>query len=198
MRKGSRREHNIAAQHDVEAVGHLAPCGRSVGRSLTSGRWADWMDTRYWSVDALERRSRVLALLAAIVGSGWAVFLLIQVLVAVGAGFGGLIAYAILFGPGWLVYIGLLRRGLGITSWKDPTSLWWACIGINSLWLVIFLLSSIDSLSLRSVAGLASAAASISLSAAGLGVERRLSNREDRLQVSGDIVNTSPSGRTPR
>ena len=36
-----RVQARCAAQHDVEAVDYLAPSGRSVGRSSTSGRWAD-------------------------------------------------------------------------------------------------------------------------------------------------------------
>ena len=58
----------------------------------------------------------MLATLAAIIGTGWAILLAAQIPAALREGIGGVVAYLAVFGLGWVVYIGLLRREFGMTS----------------------------------------------------------------------------------
>ncbi len=129
------------------------------------------MDTDLWIPDREERLSRALAATAAIIGLSWAILVAAQIPAALREGVGGVLAYLAVFGVGWGVYIGLLRRGFGTTSWKDPTALWWACISVNSLWVLVFV--AFASVSAVGVAGLASAVVLVALAVKGLRLERR-------------------------
>lgn len=124
----------------------------------------------FWVSDREERISRMLAAAAALIGTGWAIYLATLVPQAVREGAGALVGYVAFFGVGWFVYIGLVRRALGKTSWKDPTVLWWVCIAVNCFWTLLFALALTTPMG---IAGFLSAAASIGLSMAGLRVERR-------------------------
>ncbi len=150
------------------------------------------MDTDLWIPDRDERLSRTLAAIAAIIGTGWAILLAAQIPAALREGIGGVVAYLAVFGLGWVVYIGLLRRGFGTTSWKDPTALWWACISLNGLWALIFLLFA--SATAVGIAGLASSLALVALAVKGLRLERR---RGQAAQPGVGADGASPRRSTP-
>jgi hypothetical protein len=53
-------------------------------------------------------------------------------------------AYLIVMGPGWLVFIGLVRSALGKHNWLDPYGLWVACASVNALWCLLFIPAALD------------------------------------------------------
>jgi hypothetical protein len=127
------------------------------------------VDRRLWEADPIDRRSQLLAAIGAALGTPWALWLMPRELGPV-SGPGDLLGGLALFGPGWLVYIGLVRRALGFTLWKDPGRLWRWCIAINTGWLILGLVFGLGSP--VGVLGVISAAAFVALGVAGLRLER--------------------------
>ena len=104
--------------------------------------------------------------MAALIGTPWALYLAVQLFGAIGEGLASVAEYAALFGVGWLVYVALIRRALGRTTWKDPHSLWWACICVNALWILV-LLFGVGGPSAAGFAALVSATASVAQASPG-------------------------------
>jgi hypothetical protein len=125
-----------------------------------------------WIPDQTDRRSRILAGVAAMIGTPWAAYLAYQLPEVVRKGVASVAEYVALFGVGWLIYVALIRRALGKTLWKDPHILWWACIGVNAFWILV-LLFGVGGPSSAGVAALLSAIGSVVLGATGLRLERR-------------------------
>jgi hypothetical protein len=81
---------------------------------------------------------RTIARAIVVLAIPWAAFLFVLLLLAMTSGAPGAFFYALILGPGWLVYVGLIQKARGREVVLDPYGTWLGCVVINVAWAALF------------------------------------------------------------
>jgi len=131
------------------------------------------------------RNERVAATLVALIGTPWAGVQLWVMSYEIDHTAIALLLSVLIFGPGFLVYLGLWRKAFGWRVWQDPTGTWVGVMCINTIWLALTAPGTLSAIrgeseprdTMLALALLASVVASILIGAYGWSVARRATTK---------------------